>query len=201
MEVKLNYGRVWKKVSAVKIQAGRSSSSRVTCNLRALRVLDRLMVTQIPFLFIQGYLISDVRDRMKYLRSSGGSNRGPALKKDSSVDGEPPPEKKRKQFVQSPAASEPLIPEGEDEHSNARNLKMLQSEEKKINPNRQTIRVLMERTFAFRRLDILRQPCSIQEVLKKYPSLRRIEQVIVCVYHFKRLGGGGGGGDCEQMLV
>lgn len=66
---------------------------------------------------------------------------------------------------------------GEDEASNNRNKKMLIMEEKKLNPCKRTIEVLMTRTFAFRRRDILSTPKALDEVLKEFPSLKRLDQV------------------------
>lgn len=99
-------------------------------------------------------------------------------KRESTTDDEVPEAKRvRKQFVQYPAFKEPSIPAGEDEHSYKRNQKLLLSEERKLNPNKQMVCVLMGRTFAFRRRDLLKNPYPITEVLKMYPSLRRIDQV------------------------
>ena len=111
---------------------------------------------------------------MKYLRSSGKPKK---CIRDCAEE-EPAPKKERKEFFQYPTVAQvPPIPVGEDEHSNKRNQKMLLSEEKKINPNKQTISILMERTFAFRRKDLTDCAYPIAEILKIYPSLRRIDQV------------------------
>lgn len=56
----------------------------------------------------------------------------------------------KSEFKQFPQLSqEPPLPPEEDEASYARNNKLLLSEEKKTNPNKSTIGILMERTYAF----------------------------------------------------
>lgn len=97
-----------------------------------------------------------LRDKMKYLRNYGN----PSTSKNTDVG--QTSKKERKPFVQFPhVLSEPSIPEGEDNHSNNRNQKMLLAEEKKVRPNKQAVSVLMERTFAFRRRDISIESISI----------------------------------------
>ena len=109
---------------------------------------------------------------MKYLRSQGKPKK-PTLQALNSIL-----KRKRVRWIISNLQKpEPRIPPGEDEHSFKRNQKMLLSEEKKLNPNIQTIAVLMERTFAFRRREIMNSLLPIKEVLQRYPSLRKFEQV------------------------
>ena len=128
------------------------------------------------FIDLQGYLVEALRDKMKYLRSFGK----PKKVLDSEELDIEPPTKKRKEFKQFPQTyAEPSIPAGEDEDSYRRNQKMLLSEERKINPNKKTISVLMDRTYAFRRHSMLGSPKPLKEVLKIYPSLRRLEQVYI----------------------
>ena len=110
---------------------------------------------------------------MKFLRSPSHKSK----RESSTDDGEPVAKRQRKQFVQFPAFKEPSIPAGEDEHSYKRNQKMLLSQERKLNPDKHTVSVLMQRTFAFRRRDLLKNSYPITEVLKMYPSLMRIDQV------------------------
>ncbi len=71
-------------------------------------------------------------------------------------------------------ASEPPIPPQEDEPSNARNNKEMINQERKKNPNKQTISMLMERTYAFRRREILKTSVPISKLLKAYHSLNRL---------------------------
>lgn len=114
---------------------------------------------------------------MKYLRSQGKPKKK-VLRDDESSGALPASKKMKPEFKQFPQIfSEPEIPPGEDEVSNARNQKMLMLEEKKLNPNKKTISVLMSRTFAFRRHDIMTTAKPFGELLKLYPSLKRVEQV------------------------
>lgn len=115
---------------------------------------------------------------MKYLRSPRQSA---AKRASSTSEGEPGAKKVRKQFVQYPAIREPVLPVGEDDISYKRNQRLLLSEEKNLNPNRKTVSVLMDRTFPFRRQDLLKNSYPIIEVLKKFPSLRRKDQVHILI--------------------
>ena len=62
-----------------------------------------------------------------------------------------------------------------------RNLKALQNEEKKLNPNKAVIMGLMKKTFYIRRWNILKTPTTVSNILKIYPSLRNCDQVS-CVH-------------------
>ena len=66
---------------------------------------------------------------------------------------------------------------GEDEVSFLRNIKVLQSEHKKTNHNRQVVNELMSSTFSMRRQDITENPRSVQTLFDKYPFLNDVEQV------------------------
>lgn len=117
---------------------------------------------------------------MKYLRNAGKPKRLRCdTEEDSSHDSNEPPRKKvKKEYKQFPQfTTEPPIPPGEDECSNSGNQKMLLMEEKKVTPNLRTISVLMARTFAFRRRSILQEPKPLKDILKTFPSLKRIDQV------------------------
>lgn len=115
---------------------------------------------------------------MKYLRNAGKSKRTNV--EADSVD--IPPTKKAKVFKQFPAISnEPCpIADGEDDSSFIRNNKVLIQEGKKLNPNTHTIMVLMERTFTYQRQEIMKTSKPIKDILKQYPSLKRLDQVHVC---------------------
>lgn len=98
---------------------------------------------------------------IKYLRNSGKQKQANPIGKSSSTDLEPAAKKARKEFKQYPRSKVLSVPAGEDEVSNARNRKLLLSEEKKLNPNKHTVNVLMDRTFVFRRLEITKNPSPI----------------------------------------
>lgn len=111
---------------------------------------------------------------MKYWRNYGKSKK---VSSDVS-EMEPAPKKIKTEFKQYPQISHVLsVPPGEDDTSHSRNQKLLLSEQKKINPNKHTISVLMDRTFSFRRRDITNNPAPIKEVLKLWPSLGKLNQV------------------------
>ena len=132
-------------------------------------------------MLLQGYLAEALKDKMKYLRNAKPRTTKKAKSEPedmSGTDEEPQAKKPRKEFKQfprSPAA--PLIPSGEDKASHERHLKVLKLEERKVTPNKKIISDLMRRTYPFRRQEILEQPQPIQQVLEKYPSLKRSEQV------------------------
>ena len=71
----------------------------------------------------------------------------------------------------------PSIPAGEDTHSFKRH-KVLLLESKKTHPSMRIVGDLMERTFAFRRNDILTNSYDISSIMSKYPFLQNTEQVI-----------------------
>lgn len=73
----------------------------------------------------------------------------------------------------------PEIPPGEDETLFKCHNKVLQMEYKKSKPNMAVVTSLMERTYAFRRADILANPSVITEILSKYPFLLNVEQVCI----------------------
>ena len=57
--------------------------------------------------------------------------------------------------------------------------KVLQMEYKKSKSNMAVVTSLMERTYAFRRADILANPSVKTEILSKYPFLQNVEQVCI----------------------
>ena len=126
--------------------------------------------------FIKEYIISVLEDKLMYLRNctSRQAYKGPASRKRSS-------------FVFTPRPPE-LRPPADYNDSLATyemNLRMLQVEERKPNPNRETVMSLMEKTFFIRRQNILKAPTSVSSLLETFPSLRNYIQVstlyIVCM--------------------
>lgn len=116
---------------------------------------------------------------MKYLRNNGKikPKKEPVA---GDLEDQPVPKRPKLEFkqVQFPLVHHPpSIPAGEDSSSNSRNQKLLIMEDKKINTNKHKISVLMVRTFAFRRADIMKNSQPIKDVLKVYPSLRRVNEV------------------------
>ena len=131
---------------------------------------------------MQGYLKEALKDKMKYLRNPGKHKK--MARQLPRLDDQPKTKKSKKDYTQYPKFShEPLVPPEEDESSNLRNQKMILDEEKRSNPNKRMVSVLMDRTFAFRRQDILKTSMPIMEVLKLYPSLKELDHVSFC-YHW-----------------
>ncbi len=71
----------------------------------------------------------------------------------------------------------PVVPPGEDETSFKRHNKILIMESKKTHPNLGIVNPLMERTFAFRRADILSNGGDVVTIFCKYPFLQSADQV------------------------
>lgn len=113
---------------------------------------------------------------MKYLRNYGKLK---GVKREEDGD-EPKPKKPRTEYKQFPQLfHEVTIPPGEDEASNTRNQKALLLEEKKCRPNKNTVSILMDRTFAFRRQDIMKLVKPVKELLAIFPSVKHFEQVFL----------------------
>ena len=118
--------------------------------------------------FIKEYIISLLEDKLSYLRCSKTRQIYKA-----------PASRKRGSFVFTPRPPE-LQPPADYDDSSATyemNLRMLQVEEKKPNPNRETVMNLMEKTFFIRRQTILKAPTSVSRLLETFPSLRNHIQV------------------------
>ena len=133
----------------------------------------------------QGYLKEALQDKLKYLRNAGKPKKRQSTGNEASP--EPVAKKVKPEFKQFPQLSlEPPLPPEEDEASYSRNNKLLLSEEKRVNPNKNTISVLMERTYAFRRREILKTTVPVHEILTLFPSLKRLDQVklerIYCIH-------------------
>ena len=109
---------------------------------------------------------------MKYFRNAGKPKKVKSALETESISDGPPTKKARVEFKQFPQIqSEPVIPTGEDDSSYLRNHKMLLLEEKKLNPNKKIVSVLMARTFAFRRQEIMKSSKAVPEILKMYTCI------------------------------
>ena len=120
--------------------------------------------------------MEDLKNKMKYLRNAKPKNTKTELGENQ---GEPKTKKQRvepKHLPRKPTEI-PEIPIGEDLESCERNIKFLQKEEKKKVVNQCIIENLMQRTFAFRRKEIIDTPTAIVNIIRRYPSLRRPQQV------------------------
>ena len=72
---------------------------------------------------------------------------------------------------------EPSIPEGEDSLSFERHNTRIKMELKKSNVNKVVINELIDRTYAFRRRDIVKDSGDLSTIFNKYPFLKDTEQV------------------------
>ena len=116
--------------------------------------------------------------RMAYLRKPDGMKRGSSTKENRS------PITRVKTVMPDTPPAVCTLPIGEDAASQQRHLKVLQSELKKVNPNRQVVKELMKRTFPTRRKFILDgNGLTVQEILLTYPALKDPAEVCI-LYHF-----------------
>ena len=73
---------------------------------------------------------------------------------------------------------------GEDEASNKRHVTLLKAECKKSNPNKYACKKLMQRTFSFRRKELLENPVSVDNLLSTSPALQYPDELIAYKYKF-----------------
>ena len=105
-----------------------------------------------------------LKERMAYKRKPDDCKRG--KKSDA-------PYKVKK--PQMPATSPAGV--GEDEASHKRHATLLKAECKKQNPNKYSCRELIQRTFSFRRRELLEKPVSVDHLLFSYPALKYPDEV------------------------
>ena len=114
-----------------------------------------------------------MRDKMKNIRNVKPRHKRP------SIDSTPtPPSKWSKQNHFKKYSLLPVIPPGEDEAACLRHIKKLQLEYQKITPDRHVVAALMNRTYPFRRKQILEEQNALPQILKDYPPLKKSEEVI-----------------------
>ena len=120
-----------------------------------------------------------MKDKMKNIRNVKPRHKKAHENEESSI-----PTKKQKRSMPFPRYSvAPTIPPSEDEASCVRHTKFLQLEYQKVSPDKHTINTLMDRTYPFRRQEILECPKPIQQILKVYPPLKKIDQVAILHIH------------------
>ena len=112
--------------------------------------------------------------RMAYLRKPDNKKRGN-------------PSKEGRKYLTPkpvmPSTSSPLIPVGKDEASQQRHEKILKAEMKKANPNKQTVKELMRRSFFQRRRNIVDGMGTVQDILIHYPALKNPEEVSIAILY------------------
>ena len=92
------------------------------------------------------------------------------------------PLKENRKIISPDKAKMPAVPVftlpcGEDEASIVRHTKMLKNEMKKVNPNKQIIQKLMEKTFVTRRKEILDGMGTVHDILSTHSALKYPEEV------------------------
>lgn len=124
-------------------------------------------------IFIKEYLVRLLEDKLTYLRTSKTKQKNQYHRS-----------KKRSPFVFSPRPPilQPPIDYDDNSAMYEMNLRMLQKEEEKPNPNKEVVLDLMEKTFFIRRQNILKTPTSVASLLKTFPSLKNHIQVSVYSY-------------------
>ena len=127
---------------------------------------------------MKGYLVEAMKDKMKNIRNVKPRHKRAPENEESSA----PPKKQKYSmpFPRYPVA--PTIPTSEDEAACVRHIKFLQLEYQKVSPDKYTIKSLMDRIYPFRRQEILKCPQPIQQILKDYPPLKKIDQVFNYVH-------------------
>ena len=104
------------------------------------------------------------------------------LRKPDDQDGQPQERKRnpappQKVIVPLASSDVPILSVGEDDALQQRHLKLLQTEMKKVNLNKQITRELMKRKFPTRRKEILQDGGSVEAILKMYPALKYPDEV------------------------
>lgn len=106
--------------------------------------------------------------------------------KGESTSATPPPQRvqaKRKPPIEALMESPP-VPPGEDDTSCKRHNQVLLAESKKAKPNMQVVNSLMERTYAFRRRDVMSSEADVTQLLAKYPFMQNADQVLIyCIVY------------------
>ena len=129
----------------------------------------------LSYIFIlKGYLVEAMKDKMKNIRNAKPRHKKAHENEEISI-----PTKKQKfnmPFPRYPVT--PTIPPSEDEASCVRHTKFLQLEYQKVSTDKHTINTLMDRTYPFRRQEILECPKPIQQILKVYPPLKKLIRFI-----------------------
>ena len=124
-------------------------------------------------LITEGYLVEAMKDKMKNIRNAKPRQKKAHENEESSILAKK--QKVNLPFPRYPVV--PIIPPSEDEASCARHIKFLQLEYQKVSPDKHIINSLMDRTYPFRRQEILQCPKPIQQILKVYPPITKIDQV------------------------
>ena len=144
--------------------------------------LTRVLVSPPVLAFIQGAIVMSLINCFKNFRRK----RRCRVKKEEQPGEDPPSPNPRTAAGKSPgmasAMEQPVVPPGEDTVSFGRHCKVLQAVYKKASRNGQVVVDLMDRTFAFRRQDILSLTYDLSELFDKYPFLQDCEQVWLLEY-------------------
>ena len=71
--------------------------------------------------------------------------------------------------------------DSDDDAAHKKRIKILKNENKKLIPDRQVVSELMEKTYTYRRRQILEEPVMVANLLDTFPFLSEIDQVCDCV--------------------
>ena len=72
----------------------------------------------------------------------------------------------------------------DDAAANERRIKKLHSEKKRMTPDWEIVSGLLEKTYAYRRKQILEAPVMVDDLLKTFPFLSDFDQVCNCIGFF-----------------
>lgn len=122
-----------------------------------------------PDFLLKGAIVQSLINRFKEFRRPPRDRSKVEVKQPSHVIKRKPPIETLMEM--------PAIPAGEDQTSFKRHNQILVAESKKAKPNMQVVGSLMERTYAFRRGDIISSPSDVMHHLAQYPFLQNVEQV------------------------
>ena len=125
------------------------------------------------YIIEQEFLVTSLDIKLKYYRTHDG------------IEGkkEIPVEEKKMKLERKPPTVFPKPPEiflDEDEDDDAayeRRIKLMQREKKRPTPDNHVISELMEKTYIYRRRQILEAPVLVADLLKTYPFLCHFDQV------------------------
>ena len=136
-------------------------------------------VVNVRYYTQQDYLVTALDTKLKYYRNYSGSE----MKKST--------EKKEKAEKKIPVYAFPKPPEMYDLNENTdddaaaheRRIKLIQRENKRLTPDTHIVSELMEKTFIYRRRQILEAPVLVADLLITYPFLCQFEQVRIRSMH------------------
>lgn len=129
-------------------------------------------------LFIKEYIIKLLKNKLNYLRKRGSRT---SQQKNGC---QTPKKRKLSSFTPNPPVLQQSNADSSAEYE--ANLKTLQKEGEKHNPNKMLVMDLMKKTFYMRRQSILKGPTSVASLLKIFPFLRNYDQVSELLHEYQK---------------